>query len=65
MKTKPIINWTDINILKGTLLLRIQKNRTDKGLLTLIMIVWRLRNTQSRQCKLSCFLEASQKNNNQ
>ena len=34
MKTKPIINWTDINILKGTLLLRIQNNRTDKGLLT-------------------------------
>ena len=65
MKTKPIINWTDINILKGTLLLRIQNNRTDKGLLTLLMIVWRLRNTQSRQCKLSCFLEASQNNNNQ
>lgn len=27
MQTKPIINWTGINLLKGIFLLRIQKNR--------------------------------------
>ena len=28
MKTKPIMNWTDINILKGILLLRKKKKKT-------------------------------------
>ena len=51
--------------IKRNFVIENRKNRNHKGWLTLTMIELRMSNTQGIQCTLSCFLEASQNNNNQ